>query len=245
MADGERSLTRADAGADAADAATPAGGSVIAVLRRDLALALRLGGGGAVGLAFFVLAVVLIPLGVGREAEVLARVAGGVLWIAALLAALLSLDRLFQADVEDGTMEQLMLAPQPLEQVVLAKALAHWITTGLPLVVLAPLLGLMLNLPVHALPALAAAMAAGTPALSLIGAVGAAVTAGIRRGGLLLSILVLPLYVPTLIFGARVVENAFLDLPWVPTLALLGGLTLFAAAITPFAAALAIRITMR
>ncbi|MEL6208464.1 MAG: heme exporter protein CcmB, partial [Pseudomonadota bacterium] len=154
-------------------------GDLVAVLRRDLALALRLGGGGAVGLAFFVLTVVLIPLGVGREAETLARVAGGVLWIAALLAALLSLDRLFQADLEDGTLEQLMLAPAPLEQVVLAKVAAHWLTAGLPMVLIAPLLGLMLNLPLNVLPALAAAMAVGTPALSLVGAVGAAVTAGV------------------------------------------------------------------
>ncbi|MEM6421240.1 MAG: heme exporter protein CcmB [Pseudomonadota bacterium] len=218
---------------------------MIAVLRRDLALALRLGGGGAVGLAFFVLTVVLIPLGVGREAETLARVAGGVLWIAALLAALLSLDRLFQADLEDGTLEQLMLAPAPLEQVVLAKVAAHWLTAGLPMVLIAPLLGLMLNLPLDVLPALAAAMAVGTPALSLVGAVGAAVTAGVRRGGLLLSVLVLPLYIPTLIFGARVVENALLGLPWLTTLALLGALTLFATALTPFAAAMAIRINLR
>ncbi|MEO1275459.1 MAG: heme exporter protein CcmB, partial [Pseudomonadota bacterium] len=183
-----------------------------AIAARDLALALRLGGGGAVGLAFFVLAIVLIPLGVGREPATLARIAGGVIWIAALLAALLSLDRLFQADHEDGTLEQLMLAPLPLEQVVLAKAAAHWLTTGLPMVLAGPLLGLMLQLPLAALPALGLALLAGTPALSLVGAIGAALTAGIRRGGLLLSVLVLPLYIPTLVFGARTVENALLGL---------------------------------
>lgn len=216
-----------------------------AIAARDLALALRLGGGGAVGLAFFVLAIVLIPLGVGREPATLARIAGGVIWIAALLAALLSLDRLFQADHEDGTLEQLMLAPLPLEQVVLAKAAAHWLTTGLPMVLAGPLLGLMLQLPLAALPALGLALLAGTPALSLVGAIGAALTAGIRRGGLLLSVLVLPLYIPTLVFGARTVENALLGLPWAPPLALTAGLSLFAAALAPFATAAALRINAR
>ncbi|MGF1553860.1 MAG: heme exporter protein CcmB [Paracoccaceae bacterium] len=215
------------------------------IVARDLALALRLGGGGGIGLAFFVLAVVLIPLGVGREPETLSRIAGGVLWIAALLAALLSLDRLFQADAEDGTLEQLALAPSPLEQTVLAKALAHWLTTGLPMAAIAPVLGLMLGLPAGTLPALVASLLAGTPALSLVGAIGAALTAGVRRGGLLLSILVLPLYVPTLIFGARTVENALLGLDWLPPLALTAGLTLFTAALAPFAAAAALRINLR
>ncbi|GMG80907.1 hypothetical protein LNKW23_01190 [Paralimibaculum aggregatum] len=216
-----------------------------ALLARDIRLALRLGGGGAIAVAFFVLAVVLIPLGVGREPQTLARIAAGVIWISALLAVLLSLDRLFQADHEDGTLEQLMLAPVALEQVVLAKALAHWLTTGLPMTVVAPLLGLMLQLPAAALPALTAALALGTPALSLLGAVGAAVTVGVRRGGLLLSILVLPLYIPTLIFGARAAENAVLALdPW-PALGLTAALTLFAAAFAPFAAAFALRINAR
>ncbi|MGF1501051.1 MAG: heme exporter protein CcmB [Paracoccaceae bacterium] len=216
-----------------------------ALLRRDIALALRLGGGGGIAVAFFVLAVVLIPLGVGREGAVLARIAGGVLWIAALLAVLLSLDRLFQADYEDGSLDQLILAPLPLEQVVLAKTLAHWLTTGLPVTLVAPVLGAMLQLPVETLPALALSLLLGTPALSLIGAVGAALTVGVRRGGLLLSILVLPLYIPTLIFGARAVENALLDLsPW-PALGLTAALSLFALALAPFAAAEALRINAR
>ena len=216
-----------------------------ALLRRDVALALRLGGGGGIGLAFFVLTVVLVPLGVGAEGQVLARIAGGLLWIAALLAALLSLDRLFQADWEDGSLDQLMLAPMPLEQVVLVKAAAHWLTTGLPMILIAPVLGLMLQLPASALPVLVLSMAAGTPALSLIGAVGAAITVGVRRGGLLLSILVLPLYVPTLVFGARGVERALLALDPVPTLALTAAITLLAAALSPFAAAAALRINAR
>jgi heme exporter protein B len=218
---------------------------IASLLTRDLRLALRLGGGGGIGVAFFVLAVVLIPLGVGREAATLARIAGGVLWIAALLAALLSLDRIFQADFEDGSLDQLMLSPLALEQVTLAKAIAHWLTTGLPMTLIAPVLGVMLQLPDGALPVLIASMAIGTPALSLIGAVGAAITVGVRRGGLLLSILVLPLYIPTLMFGARAVELALLDLsPW-PTLGMLAALTLFSAALTPFAAAAALRINTR
>jgi heme exporter protein B len=214
-----------------------------------MALALRIGGGGGIGLAFFVLAVILLPLGVGADGstggQVLQRVAGGLLWISALLASLLSLDRLFQADWEDGSLDQLMLAPMPLEQVVLVKAASHWLTTGLPMTVLAPVLGLMLQLPGPVLPVLVIAMAAGTPALSLIGAVGAAITVGVRRGGLLLSILVLPLYVPTLVFGARAVERALLALDPVPALALTGAITLLAAAIAPFAAAAALRINAR
>ncbi len=216
---------------------------VTSLLGRDLRLALRLGGGG--GIAFFVLAVVLIPLGVGPETATLARIAGGVLWIAALLAALLSLDRIFQADFEDGSLDQLMLSPLALEQVVLAKCIAHWLTTGLPMALIAPVLGMMLQLPQSALPALIVGMALGTPALSLIGAIGAAITVGVRRGGLLLSILVLPLYIPTLIFGARAVERALLDLsPW-PSLGLLAALTLFSAALAPFVAAAALRINTR
>lgn len=219
--------------------------ALLALVRRDVALALRLGGGGSIGVAFFVLVIVLVPLGIGPEGNTLQKIAGGILWIAALLAALLSLDRLFQADYEDGSLDQLMLAPVALEQVVLAKSVAHWLTTGLPMTMIAPVLGVMLALPVETLPVLVFSLAIGTPALSLVGAVGAAITVGVRRGGLLLSILVLPLYIPTLIFGARVVENALLGLPWLTTLALLGALTLFATALTPFAAAMAIRINLR
>jgi heme exporter protein B len=215
---------------------------LFALLRRDIALALQLGGGGGIGIGFFVLCVVLVPLGVGPEGGTLARIAAGMLWIAALLAALLSLDRLFQADYEDGSLDQFMLSPMPLEQIVLVKAIAHWLTTGLPMVLAAPVLGVMLNLPLEALPVLVAGMAIGTPALSLIGAIGAAITVGVRRGGLLLSILVLPLYIPTLIFGARAVENALLALDPVPALALTGAITMVAAAMAPFAAAAALRI---
>ena len=216
-----------------------------ALLRRDVMLALRLGGGGGIGLAFFALTVVLIPLGIGSEGQVLTRIAGGVLWIAALLAALLSLDRLFQADFEDGSLDQLMLSPLPLEQIVLVKTLAHWLTTGLPMTLISPVLGAMLKLPGDVIPILVLSMALGTPALSLIGAIGAAVTVGVRRGGLLLSILVLPLYIPTLIFGARAVESALLALDPTAPLALGGAITLFVLALGPFAAAVALRINVR
>lgn len=219
--------------------------ALIRLVRRDVALALRLGGGGTVGVAFFVLCVVLVPLGVGPETGTLSRIAAGMLWIAALLAALLSLDRLFQADFEDGSLDQLMLAPVPLEQVVLAKTLAHWLTTGLPMTLIAPVLGLTLALPPDVLPVLVGGLAIGTPALSLIGAIGAAVTVGVRRGGLLLSILVLPLYLPTLIFGARATQTALLDLDPIPALALTGVITLIATATAPFAAAAALRINAR
>ena len=218
-----------------------------ALLARELALALRSGGGAGLGVAFFLIVQLLVPLGVGPAPERLATVAGGSLWTGALLACLLSLDRLFQADAEDGTLDQLLLSPLPLEAVVALKALAHWLTTGLPLVVVAPLLALTLNLPAPAYPWLVASLAAGTPALSLLGAVGAAITVGIRRGGLLLSVLVLPLYIPTLIFGARAVADAsggeFAD----PAAALLSlaGVTLFVLALAPFAAARALRLALR
>jgi heme exporter protein B len=216
-----------------------------AVLARELTLALRSGGGAGLGLAFFLIVVLLVPLGVGPQADTLAAVAPGMLWIAALLACLLSLDRLFQTDAEDGTLDVLALSPLPLEALAALKALAHWLTTGLPLVVVAPVLAVTLSLPAPAYPWLVASLAVGTPGLSFLGAIGAALTVGLRRGGLLLSILVLPLYVPTLIFGARAVaEAAGGGDPW-PAFLLLSGLTLFIVALAPFASAAALRIQLR
>jgi heme exporter protein B len=216
-----------------------------ALLGRELTLALRSGGGAGLGLAFFLIAVLLVPLGVGPDPGRLATVAAGTLWIGALLACLLSLDRLFQADLEDGTLDVLLLSALPAEAVVALKALAHWLTTGLPLVVAAPLLALTLQLPPSAYPWLVASLAVGTPALSFLGAIGAALTVGIRRGGLLLSILVLPLYIPTLIFGAKAVASAAEGLdPW-PGFIPLAGLTLFVLALAPFAAAAALRLSLR
>ena len=191
---------------------------------------------------FFVIAATLIPLGVGPEPEVLARIAAGLVWVMALLAALLSLDRLFQADYEDGSLDLLLLAPGQAEVMVLGKVAAHWLTTGLPLILCVPLLALLLRLPLEALPSLLAAMLLGTPVLSLLGAVGAALALGARRGGALTSLLVLPLYVPVLIFGVAAPEAAVADLAIRPHLLILGGLFSAALALSPFAAASALRL---
>ena len=218
---------------------------MIALLGRDLALAVRAGGGFGLALAFFLIVVVLAPLAVGAEAALLARIAPGVLWLGALLACLLSLDRMFALDAEDGSLDVLATAPIPLEGVALAKAAAHWITTGLPLTLAAPALAVLLALPGEAMAALAASLAVGTPALSAIGAFGAALTVGLRRGGLLLSLLVLPLYVPTLIFGAEATRRAAEGLDPATPLLLLGGVTLGSLALLPFAAAAALRVNLR
>ncbi|QPH56084.1 heme exporter protein CcmB [Pontivivens ytuae] len=215
------------------------------MLAREIRLAVRAGGGAGLGLAFFLVVVLLAPLGIGPDQEVLGRVAPGLLWVAALLACLLSLDRLFQADHEDGTLDILALSPLPLEAVVAVKALAHWLTTGLPLVVAAPVLGLTLNLADGAQPWLIGTLLIGTPALSGLGAIGAAITVGLRRGGLLLSLLVLPLYVPTLIFGAQVVSRAAQGLEAGAALPFLAGTSLLVLAAFPFVAAGALRINMR
>ena len=216
-----------------------------AVLRRELAAALRTGGGGGLGIAFFVTVAAMVPFGIGPIPELLARVGPGMLWVAALLAALLTLERLYQVDVEDGTLEQLALSPLPMWQVVLAKCAAHWALTGLPLLVAAPVMGLTLNLPVEAYPALVAGLALGTPSLSLIGGVGAALTAGLRRGGVLTAILVLPLYVPTLMLGALAANAAATSVPAAPYLALLAALSLGCLAFCPVIAAAALRLALR
>ncbi|MFT5743760.1 MAG: heme exporter protein B [Paracoccaceae bacterium] len=218
---------------------------MIALLARDLRLAVRAGGGFGLGLAFFLIVIVLIPFGVGPEASVLTRIAPGVLWVAALLAALLSLDRIFALDHEDGSLPLLATSPLPLEGVALTKGVAHWLTTGLPLTLAAPALGFLLNLAPAAYPYLLASLALGTPALSMIGTFGAALTVGIRRGGLLLSLLVLPLYVPTLIFGAEAVRLGSDGLSATVPLAMLSGITLFSYALLPFATAAALRINLR
>lgn len=218
---------------------------MIALLRRDLAIATRAGGGFGLGLAFFLVMVVLVPLGVGPETAMLSRIAPGILWIGALLACLLSLDRIFALDFEDGSLDLLATAPIPLEGVVAIKALAHWLTTGLPLTLMAPLLGVLLNLPPQGFMWLVVSLALGTPALSVIGAFGAALTVGLRRGGLLLSLLVLPLYVPTLIFGAAAATRGVEGLAVGTPLALLAGISLACAALVPFAAAAALRVNLR
>lgn len=206
---------------------------------------MRAGGGFGLGLAFFLIVTVLVPFGVGPEGGLLARVAPGVLWLGALLACLLSLDRIFALDHEDGSLDLLATAPIPLEAVVAVKACAHWLTTGLPLTLAAPALGLLLNLPGPGYPWLTLSLAAGTPALSVIGAFGAALTVGLKRGGLLLSLLVLPLYVPTLIFGAEVARRGAEGLAVATPLLLLAGISAGTLALLPFAAAAAIRINLR
>jgi heme exporter protein B len=218
---------------------------VIAVLLRDLTLSVRAGGGAGLALAFFVLLAVLVPLGVGPDGGLLARIAPGILWVGALLAALLSLDRIFALDREDGSLDLLATAPLPLEALVIAKAAAHWIVTALPLVAVAPLLGLVLNLGSAGAGWLALAFAIGTPALSMIGSFAAALVIGLRRGGLLLSLLVLPLYVPTLILGAEVARRGADGLAVATPLAFLGAISLGTLACLPFAAAAAIRANLR
>lgn len=216
-----------------------------ALLLRDLRLAVRAGGGFGLGLAFFLIVTVLVPFAVGPDPVLLSRIAPGVLWLGALLACLLSLDRLLALDHEDGTLDLLATAPLPLEGALGIKALAHWITTGLPLVAAAPVLGLMLNLPVTGYAVLVGALLLGTPALSTIGLFGAALTVGVRRGGLLLSLLVLPLYVPTLIFGAEAARRAATGQEAATPLLMLAGLTLATLALMPFASAAVLRMGLR
>ena len=219
-------------------------GVFLRLIGRELTLAVRGGIGTLMAVVFFVIAVTLFPLGVGPELGLLSRIAPGAVWVAALLAALLSLDRLFVADHEDGSLEQLMLGVLPLEFVVLAKAVAHWLTTGLPLAAAAPVLALLLNMSADGLVILIASLLLGTPILSLIGAVGAALTVGLRRGGALIALLVLPLYVPVLIFGVGAVEGAVLDVGVHANLSILAGGLVGALVLGPLAAAAALRMTV-
>lgn len=216
-----------------------------ALLFRDLQLAMRAGGGFGLGLSFFLIVTVLVPFGVGPESALLSRIAAGVLWIGALLACLLSLDRIFALDWEDGSLDLLATSPLPLEAVCVAKALVHWLTSGLPLTITAPLLGLLLSLPDGGFLWVFISLAVGTPALSFIGMFGAALTVGIKRGGLLLSLLVLPLYVPTLIFGAEIARRGVEGLSVSVPLMLLAGITLGTLALLPFVSALVLRINLR
>lgn len=218
---------------------------MIALLLRDLRLAFRAGGGFGLGLAFFLIVTTLVPFSVGPDPTLLSSIAPGILWLGALLACLLSLDRLLALDYEDGTLDLLLTAPLPLEAAVSVKALAHWLTTGLPLVFASPLLGILLNLPAQGYLWLVISLAFGTPALSVIGTFGAALTVGIKRGGLLLSLLVLPLYVPTLIFGAEAARRGATDQDPSTPLLMLAGITLANIALMPFASAAVLRRGLR
>lgn len=214
---------------------------LLAILGRDLSLAGRFGSESATVIAFFVIAVAMFPFGVGPEPQILARIGAGVIWVTALLAALLSLDRMFQSDFEDGNLDQIALSGVPFEAVVLTKCLAHWLTTGLPLIVVSPLLALLLGLDPSAYPTLILAMALGTPTLSLLGGIGAALTLGARRGGVLIPVLVLPLVVPVLIFGVAAVDAAVAGLASKPHILILAGLELMALALAPWAGGAALR----
>lgn len=211
------------------------------ILARDLKLALRQSGDSLTAIGFFAIATVLFPFGVGPESEILARISGGVLWVTALLASLLSLERVFATDFEDGTLDQLLLSGTPVSLIVLAKVIAHWATTGIPLLIAAPILAPTLHLPVSGYGPLLLALALGTPTLSLIGAVGAALVLGARRGGVLLSLLVLPLYVPVLIFGTAAVEAGVTDMAVRPPLLVLAGMFVLALTLAPYATAVALR----
>jgi heme exporter protein B len=216
-------------------------GPFTGLFRRDLRLALRQGGDTGLVVGFFVLAVVLFPFGVGPEPAILQRIGAGIIWVAALLAALLSLDRLFEADYRDGGLDLLALSSLPLEAAVLAKCAAHWVATGLPLALISPFLALLVDLDPTAILTLSLSLLIGTPALSLIGCVAAALTLGARRQGVVLSILVLPLYVPPLIFGAAAVEAAGAGIAARAHLLILAALTLASLALCPWAAAAALR----
>jgi len=218
------------------------------LVQRDVRLATRVGGGGGMAVFFFLIVLSIVPFGIGPDLNLLTRIAPGMLWVALLLSALLTLDRLFQADQEDGTLDLLVMAPQPLELTVLAKAVSHWLTTGLPLVVAAPLLGLMLNLPLGGMLPLMGAMLIGSPALSLLGAVGAALAVGVRRGGLLISLLVLPFYVPVLIFGVSASRAALVAVPGDlggQSLLLLGAVSLASLVVGPVGGAAALRVAVK
>ncbi|RCV90009.1 heme exporter protein CcmB [Billgrantia montanilacus] len=225
----------------------PGGGLAVAfwaTLKRDLVLLLRRRSEVMNPLVFFAIVITLFPIGISPDPQLLTAIAPGLLWVAALLAALLSLDSLFRADYDDGSLEQLLLTPQPLAVLALAKVAVHWLLTGLPLALMAPLLGVMLALPAGSYGVLAVSLALGSASLSLIGAIGAALTVGLSRGGVLLSLLVLPLYIPVLIFGAGAVQAAIFGDGVMAHLAILGALLALALILAPLAIAASLRISI-
>ena len=213
------------------------------LLRRDLLLALRNRAEYVMPLLFFVLVVTLFPLALGALPELLSRIAPGVIWVAALLAALLSLNSIFRSDFDDGSLEQILLSAHPVSVLVLAKVLAHWLVTGLPLLLMTPVLAQMLGLPDQALPMLLLTILLGTPVLSLIGAIGVALTVGLRKGGIILSLLVLPLYIPVLIFAASAVENSVMGFDVSAQLYMLLAFLLLSLSLSPWATAAALRMS--
>jgi heme exporter protein B len=219
--------------------------SLTAILVRDMRIAIRVGGGALMGVLFFLVVVTLVPFAVGPDLALLKRIGPAILWLAALLASLLALDRLFTSDYEDGSLDLILMGRAPLELVVAMKGIAHWLTTGLPLIIAAPLIGLFLNLDPPAEAALALTLLAGTPALTFIGMIGAAIAVTLRRGGLLLAVIVLPLTVPVLIFGVAAANAAVIGpVPFGTPFTILCALTLASIVIGPFAAAAALRQEM-
>lgn len=218
--------------------------AVIGIIKRDLSLAMRSKSDVLTVLSFFVIVVSLFPMAVGAERDILRQIAPGVLWVAALLATVLSLNRLFEQDYIDGTLEQLILSPAPLGMLVLGKVIAYWLLTGLPLTLLAPLLALQFDLPTSSLLALTLSLLIGTPVLSLIGAIGASLTLGLRGGGVLVALLVLPLYTPALIFGAGAIDAAVAGLGASANLSLLAATLVLASFFAPWATTVALRIAL-
>ena len=214
------------------------------LIRRDLMLAVRHRAEMANPLLFFILVTSLFPLGIGANPNLLQAVAPGVIWVAALLAALLSIENVFRSDFEDGSLEQYLLSSHPVSILVLAKIIAHWLISGLPLLLISPLLGVMLGLPGEAIKVLFITLLLGTPVLSLIGAVGVALTVGLRKGGMILSLLVLPLYIPLLIFASSAVDSAAAGLPVTAHLSLITALLVLALSLSPFATAAALRVSL-
>ncbi len=215
-----------------------------AVIRRDLVLALRRRSEIANPLLFFILVITLFPLGIGAQPHLLQAIAPGIIWVSALLAAMLSLDSLFRSDFDDGSLEQILLSPHPTSVLVLGKIVAHWLVTGLPLLIVAPLLAVFLGMPNHALGILLLTLLLGTPVLSLIGAIGVALTVGLRRGGMILSLLVLPLYVPVLIFAGNAVQMAGAGLPVDAQINILISILLMALVLAPLPTAAALKMSI-
>lgn len=218
--------------------------SAYVVVARDLLRAFRNPGEITLPILFFVVTVSLFPLALGPDLNQLGNIAPGIIWVVALLSTLLSLHALFRPDFDNGTLERLVLSPHPLEFLVLSKVVSHWIISGLALTIAGVFLGLLLGFPTNAYAAMLATLALGTPTLSIIGAIGAALTVGVRQGNLLLTLIIIPLYVPVLIFGAGALQSAALGLPWVGHLYLLGALLVFALTLAPFAIAHALRINL-
>ncbi|OCH12850.1 MULTISPECIES: heme exporter protein CcmB [unclassified Aliivibrio] len=219
--------------------------SMTTIIRRELLIAFRRKADVLNPLWFFIIVITLFPLSIGPEPMLLARIAAGIVWVAALLSALLSLERLFRDDFSDGSLEQMMLMPTPLSVLVLAKVFAHWVLTGLPLIIISPLLAILLSLDFNSWLAIVLTLLLGTPTLSFLGAVGVALTVGLQKGGVLLSLLILPLYIPVLIFATSAIDAASLGMAYNGQLAILGALFMGSATLTPFAISSALRVSVQ